>query len=288
MPLSSTLAHAVLDRLQQAEQQHFDGPEMQAVQPLLALQHAWSALPTGKRLVVEALKSREGHHLFFYPFAGRLVHMGLASLLAWRLASTRAATFSIAVNDYGFELLAADQVAMARLAPQQAQDLFSEAHLLEDVLASLNATELSQRRFREIARIAGLVSQGYPGQHKSARQLQASSALFFEVFRKHDAGNLLLTQSQREVLEQELELERLRSTLAELRARTMTLVQLERPTPFALPLMVERFREKLSTEKLADRVARMLRELEGAADKTASREQPRPAARRKAKPRTAA
>ncbi|MFX6201603.1 hypothetical protein ABTF50_19590, partial [Acinetobacter baumannii] len=91
------------------------------------------------------------------------------SLLAWRLASTRAATFSIAVNDYGFELLAADQVEMARLAPQEAQDLFSEEHLLEDVLASLNATELSQRRFREIARIAGLVSQGYPGQHKSAR-----------------------------------------------------------------------------------------------------------------------
>lgn len=288
MPLSSTLAHAVLDRLQQAEQQRFDGPEMQAVQPLLALQDAWSALPTGERLVVEALKSREGHHLFFYPFAGRLVHMGLASLLAWRLASTRAATFSIAVNDYGFELLGAEEVEMHRLAPQQAQALFSEDRLLEDVLSSLNATELSQRRFREIARIAGLVSQGYPGQHKSARQLQASSALFFEVFRKHDASNLLLTQAQREVLEQELELERLRSTLAELRARTLTLVQLERPTPFALPLMVERFREKLSTEKLADRVARMLRELEGAADKTASREQSKPAPRRKAKPKTAA
>lgn len=288
MPLSSTLAHAVLDRLQQAEQQQFDGPEMQAVQPLLALQDAWSALPTGERLVVEALKSREGHHLFFYPFAGRLVHMGLASLLAWRLASTRAATFSIAVNDYGFELLGAEEVEMHRLAPQQAQALFSEDQLLEDVLASLNATELSQRRFREIARIAGLVSQGYPGQHKSARQLQASSALFFEVFRKHDASNLLLTQAQREVLEQELELERLRSTLAELRARTMTLVQLERPTPFALPLMVERFREKLSTEKLADRVARMLRDLEGAADKTPAREQAKPATRRKAKPKTAA
>ncbi|RAN49213.1 DEAD/DEAH box helicase [Herbaspirillum rubrisubalbicans] len=270
MPLSSTLAHAVLDRLQQAEQARFEGPEMQAVQPLLALQHAWSALPTSQRLVLETLKSREGYHLFFYPFAGRLVHLGLASLLAWRLARTRAATFSIAVNDYGFELLGAEEVDRARLQPGPVQSLFSEDQLLEDVLSSLNATELSQRRFREIARIAGLVSQGYPGQHKSARQLQASSALFFEVFRKHDAGNLLLTQAQREVLEQELELERLRSTLAELRARSLTLVTLERPTPFALPLMVERFREKLSTEKLADRVTRMLRELEGAADKTSA------------------
>ncbi|HZG18789.1 MAG TPA: ligase-associated DNA damage response DEXH box helicase [Herbaspirillum sp.] len=282
MPLSSTLAHAVLDRLEQAAQGRFDGPEMHAVQALLDLQQTWSALPTAQRLVVETLKSREGHHLFFYPFAGRLVHMGLASLLAWRLSRTRAATFSIAVNDYGFELLGAEQVDVRRLAPEAAQVLFSEEQLLEDVLASLNATELSQRRFREIARIAGLVSQGYPGQHKSARQLQASSALFFEVFRKHDAGNLLLSQAQREVLEQELELERLRSTLAELRARSLTLVPLERPTPFALPLMVERFREKLSTEKLADRVARMLRELESAADKTAAGAPP--AASRAARP----
>ncbi|MBP0597235.1 ligase-associated DNA damage response DEXH box helicase [Herbaspirillum sp. LeCh32-8] len=274
MPLSSTLAHAVLDRLEEAAHDKFIGPEMQAVRPLLELQRDWSSLPTAQRLVVEAIRSREGHHLFFYPFAGRLVHVGLASLLAWRLARGQPATFSIAVNDYGFELLGAQQADLSLLAPEQAQALFSEENLLADVLSSLNATELSQRRFREIARIAGLVSQGYPGQPKSARQLQASSALFFEVFRKHDAGNLLLDQAQAEVLEQELELQRLRATLAELRARTLTLQRPARPTPFALPLMVERFREKLSTEKLADRVARMLRELERAADKPSAKGKP--------------
>jgi ATP-dependent Lhr-like helicase len=143
--------------------------------------------------------------------------------------------------------------------------LLSTRHLLEDVLASLNAGELSQRRFRETARIAGLVFQGYPGQPKSARQLQASSSLFFEVFRKHDAGNLLLTQAQREVLEQELELTRLRDTLTELHGRSIAFFDTKRPTPFGFALMVERFREKLTTEKLSDRVARLLRELEKAA-----------------------
>jgi len=39
-----------------------------------------------------------------------------------------------------------------------------------------------------------------------------------------------------------------------------------RATPFGFPLMVERFRGKVSTEKLADRVARMVRELEKAAE----------------------
>jgi ATP-dependent Lhr-like helicase len=117
-----------------------------------------------------------------------------------------------------------------------------------------------------VARIAGLIFQGYPGQHKSMRQVQASSSLFFEVFRKHDSDNLLLTQAEREVLEQELELTRLRDTLVELHARRIEFHDVKRATPFGFPLMVERFREKVSTEKLADRVARMVRELEKAAE----------------------
>jgi len=268
MPLSSELAHAVLDQLQLVQEGHASGPEMQALAPLLAIQSTWSSLPTRTSLLVETLASREGRHLFVYPFAGRSVHLGLASLLAYRIARTQPATFSIAVNDYGFELLGGDEIDFAPLfaaAPDGALPLFSTESLLQDVLASLNATELSQRRFREIARIAGLVFQGYPGQPKSTRQLQASSSLFFEVFRKHDVHNLLLTQAQREVLEQELELTRLRATLQELQARSLSLQALKRASPFAFGLMVERFREKLTTEKLSDRVARLVRELEKAA-----------------------
>jgi ATP-dependent Lhr-like helicase len=268
MPLSSELAHAALERMRRATLGDYDGPEMQAVRPLLEVQQRWSALPTPATTVIESMQSREGRHLFIYPFAGRAVHIGLASLLAWRVARVQAATYSISVNDYGFELLAPetpDWRAVFGASEGRDTPLFSTEHLLEDVLASLNATELSQRRFREIARIAGLVFQGYPGQPKSARQLQASSSLFFEVFRKHDAGNLLLTQAQREVLEQELELGRLRETLLELQRRSVAFHEVKRATPFGFALMVERFREKLSTEKLSDRVARMLRELEKAA-----------------------
>ena len=268
MPMSSELAHAALEQLRQAAAGQFIGPEMQAIRPLLEIQQRWSALPTNDTLVVEAMKSREGYHLFMYPFAGRSVHMGLASLLAYRIGKTQPITFSIAINDYGFELLAAEPVDWKRVFTAQtgAQvPLFSTDALLEDVLASLNATQLSQQRFREVARIAGLVFQGYPGQPKSARQIQASSSLFFEVFRKHDAANLLLTQAQREVLEQELELTRLRATLVELHGRAVAFCELSRATPFGFALMVERFREKLSTEKLSDRIGRMLRELEKAA-----------------------
>ncbi|MCA1854827.1 ligase-associated DNA damage response DEXH box helicase [Massilia oculi] len=268
MPMSSELAHAALEELRLASQGIYDGPEMQALRPLIEIQCRWSALPTDETLVIESMKSREGHHLFVYPFGGRSVHTGLAALLAYRLGRMQPATFSIAVNDYGFELLTPEPVGWERLfAGATGADvaLLGTGSLLEDVLGSLNATQLSQQRFREVARIAGLVFQGYPGQPKSNRQLQASSSLFFEVFRKHDSGNLLLTQAQREVLEQELELTRLRETLDELHLRRIVLREVKRATPFGFALMVERFREKVSTEKLSDRVARMVRELEKAA-----------------------
>lgn len=268
MPMSSELADAALEQLRRATLGQYDGPEMQALMPLLAIQQKWSALPTPDTTVIETMHSREGRHLFMFPFAGRSVHTGLASLLAWRVARHTPVTFSIAVNDYGFELLAPQELDWAALlgVEQGAQaGLFSTDALLDDVLASLNASELSQRRFREIARIAGLVFQGFPGQPKSARQLQASSALFFSVFRQHDAGNLLLTQAQREVLEQELELQRLRATLEQLQSRRISFHATQRATPFGFALMVERFREKLSTEKLSDRVARMVQALEKAA-----------------------
>jgi ATP-dependent Lhr-like helicase len=268
MPLSSELAHAALEQLRRAAHDRYEGPEMEALRPLLEIQRRWSALPTPDTVVIETMQSREGCHLFMYPFAGRSVHIGLASLLAWRVGCMMPATFSISVNDYGFELLSPQPLDWATLlsgARGGQVVLLATGRLLEDVLASLNAGELSRRRFREIARIAGLVFQGYPGQPKSARQLQASSSLFFSVFAQHDAGNLLLTQAQREVLEQELELGRLRARLEELHERAISLHAVKRATPFGFALMVERFRETLSTEKLSDRVARLVRELEKAA-----------------------
>ncbi|GAB2922969.1 ligase-associated DNA damage response DEXH box helicase [Paraburkholderia jirisanensis] len=262
MPLSSELADATLAMLAEAGRGVYVEPEMIAVRPLLELQASWSALPEAGVLVVEALRSREGHHFFCYPFAGRIAHIGLASLLGWRAARHQPGTFSISANDYGFELLSSQPFDWAALI---AEGLFSSARLADDIIESLNASELAMRRFREIARVAGLVYQGHPGQHKSARQLQASSGLFYEVFRKHDSDNLLLTQADTEVQLQELELDRISRALDTMNTSRLALMHPKKPTPFAFPLIVARIREKVSTEKLADRIERMLAELDKAA-----------------------
>ena len=262
MPLSTELSQAMVARMDAASRGLFDGPEMQLVKPLLEVQMSWSALPTQHTLLVETLQTREGCHLFLYPYAGRNVHLGLASLLAWRMGKRRPTTFSIAVNDYGLELLSATKIDWLQ---HLNAEMFSTDHLFEDVLGSLNAGELAQRRFREIARISGLVFSGYPGAHKSTRQVQASSSLFYDVFRNYDPGNLLLTQAQEEVLRQELDVARLNTALLDMKRKTLQWQPIKRPTPFAFPLMVERFRESSSSEKLSERIARMVAELENAA-----------------------
>jgi len=263
MSFSSELADASLDVLGAMHAGRFDEPETRAVRPLIELQERWSALPGPDNLVLESITSKEGHHLFVYPFAGRMVHIGLASLLAWRAARDQPGTFSISMNDYGFELLSSQPFDWRALVRE---GLLSEDNLLQDILDSLNASELVQRRFREIARVAGLVFQGFPGAPKSTRQVQASSSLFYEVFRKHDRGNLLLSQAEREALEQELEIGRLKLTLQRMRARKLRFMRPPRFTPFSFPLMVERLREAVTTESVGAMVQRLLTELEGAAD----------------------
>jgi ATP-dependent Lhr-like helicase len=271
MPLSGTLADALLREFEAAGQGRFDSPEMQCVRPLVLLQAAWSALPTPSVLLAETLQSREGWHLFLYPFAGRHVHLGLAGLLAWRAARDERGTFSIALNDYGLELLSAKPMDWAQRLPEllglppEADPDGPPAALLAEVLASLNATELARRRFREIARVSGLIFQGHPQERKSNRQLQASASLFYEVFQKYDPGNRLLAQAEQELLSQELDVQQLRAVLARMQEQTLSVHALAKPSPMAFPLMVERFREQLSNESLADRIARMVADLEGSA-----------------------
>jgi ATP-dependent Lhr-like helicase len=263
MPLSTELAAALRRRLEEAAHGNFRGPEMEAVRAILEVQARWSHIPDADELLIERVKTREGHHLFFFPFEGRLVHEGLAALLAYRISRLRPISFTMAANDYGIELLSPDP---APLDEALAAGLLRPEKLFEDVPASLNATEMARRQFREIARVAGLVFQGFPGANKSTRQIQASSGLFFDVFTRYDPGNLLVSQAHREVLERQLESSRLGRTLERLAESRVVVTTPERTPPLAFPLLVDRTREAVTSESLADRVRRMQVALERYAD----------------------
>jgi ATP-dependent Lhr-like helicase len=259
LPLSTELAEAVRAKLDDARRGVFDDPELLAVRPVLDVQTRWSRIPAPHELLVEQLETRDGHHLFLYPFEGRTVHEGVAALLAYRLSRLKPQTFTLAVNDYGLELVSPDPINLdtAALKP-----LLSPGGLADDVLESLNAGELAKRQFREVARVAGLVNPGLPQAGRTAKQLQASSGLFYDVFREYDPGNLLLWQAKREVLDRQFEVTRLRAALLRLAGCEVVFTDPPRPTPFSFPLLVEQMREAISSEKLADRVARLAADLE--------------------------
>lgn len=265
MPLSNELAEALRLKLQEAREGKFSSPEMKAIRPIMELQMNWSALPNTDEFLVESLKDREGYHLFLYPFAGRLVHEGLAALMAYRMSQMEPISFTMAMNDYGIVLGSPTE------APFEAaidRGLLAPEGIADDIAASLNASEMTKRQFREIARVAGLIKQGYPGQQRrSARHTQASSNMFYDVFVKYDPNNLLLRQAQQEVLQQKLEQVRLTQTLVRLNKSEIIFRKLLRPTPLAFPLMVDQLRDRLTSEKLSDRIKRMQEALEAAADR---------------------
>ncbi|MBO6585705.1 MAG: ligase-associated DNA damage response DEXH box helicase [Gracilimonas sp.] len=259
MSLSSNMTHILRKKMHQAVSGGYDDVELKKLEPLFEIQRDWSVLPDEDQFLIEKSFSREGCHVFFFPFEGRYVHEGMSALIAHRLSKMTPITFSIAMNDYGFELLS-DQDIPIEAALEN--DLFSADNLVEDIMASINSAELAKRRFREICQIAGLVFQGFPGQSKTNKHLQMSSSLFFDVFMEHEPDHLLIQQAFDEVMSIQLDEVRLRKALKKISEQTIVFNLTERFTPYAFPIMVDRLREKLSSEKLTDRIKKMQLQLE--------------------------
>jgi ATP-dependent Lhr-like helicase len=259
MPLRANLGKKLRQTFDKAMNEEAGEPELEALSPLFSLQKNLSHIPKADELLVEQIETKDGFHLFVYPFEGRLVHEAMAAILAYRISRIRPITFSFAMNDYGFELLSDQPIPVD---DSNVYDLFSPENLFEDIQRSVNATEMAKRKFRDIAVIGGLIFQGYPGEHKKARHLQSSASLLFKVFAEYDPGNLLLRQAYQEVFDQQMEEARLRDMLTRISRSRIIVTFPEQLTPFCFPIKVDSMREDLSSEKLEDRVRRMQQQLE--------------------------
>ena len=263
LPISTTLGLGLLDTLGRFDEGKANDPELAALTPLLALQKSWSSIPTQDHLLVELLRNREGFHVFVFPFLGRLVNEGIASLIALRMAREAPRTFSITTNEYGFELLCEEPLLVTQPALRR---WLAADRLVEDLLASVDVSDLARRQFRDIARIAGLVDSGTPRRGKTSRQLQVSSALMFDVLERHDCGSLLLQQARREVLTAQLDQVALHQALQRISRQSLNITEPGRFTPLSFPLWADRLQtQTLSTESWQSRIEREARKLERAA-----------------------
>ncbi|MDB5252104.1 MAG: box helicase [Flaviaesturariibacter sp.] len=263
LPLSASLGKVLRQKFDEAhglvaEGQRVKDNELKVLKPLFLLQEQLSHVPRANELLIEQIETADGFHLFVYPFEGRLVHEAMAAILAYRISRITPITFSIAMNDYGFELLSDQPIPVD---DSNVYDLFSPHNLNEDIQRSVNSTEMARRKFRDIAVIGGLIFQGYPGEHKKARHLQASAGLLFNVFNEYDPHNVLLRQAFGEVYTQQMEEVRLRAMLDRISHSRIVLMFPQRLTPFCFPIKVDSMRENLTSEKLEDRVRRMQQQL---------------------------
>jgi ATP-dependent Lhr-like helicase len=215
-------------------------------------------VPLQNELLIEHIETKDGFHLFVYPFEGRLVHEAMAAILAWRISKITPITFSFAMNDYGFELLSDQPIP---LDDSNVYELFTEENLFADIQKSVNSTEMAKRKFRDIAVIGGLIFQGMPGEKQKARHLQSSASLLFKVFAEYEPDNILLRQAYNEVFEQQMEEVRLRDMLQRIQKSKIVITWPQQLTPFCFPLKVDSMRENMSSEKLEDRVKRMQQQL---------------------------
>ena len=267
LPLSASLGKVLRDKFDEASQLvNHEAPfnqqvpiEIAALKPLFELQQQLSHVPKKNELLIEQIETGDGFHLFVYPFEGRLVHEAMAAVLAYRIGRIIPITFSIAMNDYGFELLSDQPIPVD---DSNAYELFTPDKLIEDIQRSVNATEMAKRKFRDVAVIGGLIFQGYPGEHKKTRHLQASAGLLFNVFSDYEPNNVLLRQSYQEVFDQQMEEVRLRDMLQRIQHARIVITYPKRLTPFCFPIKVDSMRENLTSEKLEDRVRRMQQQLE--------------------------
>ncbi len=255
MPLSSQMSELLRQKIHEAATGTEKDPEIFFLKPLMELQRVRSYIPRRDEFLIEYFQTTEGYHVVMYPFEGRQVHEGMGALLAHRLAQIKPLSFSIAMNDYGFELLCDQEIPIYEAIET---NVLNSDNLWRDIQTSINSTEMAKRKFRDIAAISGLVFKGMPGKPIKDRHLQSSSQLFFNVFHEHESNNLLLLQAMEEVMDFQLEEARLRSALQRIAHQKIVIREPDKPTPFAFPIMVDRMREKLSTERIEDRVRKMI------------------------------
>ncbi len=246
--LREELYTAKLDKSQQSV-------EIRSLSHLFQRQRKESIVPSPDELLLETFKTRDGYHHMIYPFEGRFVHEAMGSLLGYRISLLSPITFSLAFNDYGFELLSDQEIDIQQVLDN---NLFTTDYMLDDLQKSLNSTEMARRKFRDIAVISGMVFTGYPNKGIKMKHLQSNSQLLFDVFRDYEPDNLLYQQAFRETFEHQLEEGRLRLALERIATQEIVWKPCEKPTPFSFPLITDRMsREKLSSEKLEDRIKRM-------------------------------
>lgn len=257
LPLSSNLGQFLREKLSGALNPKASEKELKFLHPLLMNQEERSHIPKEDEFLVELIKNREGFHLFMYPFEGRLVHEVMSALIAYRISKLAPISFSMAMNDYGFELFSDKEIP---LNDENLHKILSRENLMTDVISSINSAEMARRKFRDIAVISGMVIQNYAGKQRSNKSLQSSAGLIFKVLEDYDPNHFLVRQAYTEVFNAQLQEQRLVEAFKRIEKSKIILKFANTFTPLSFPIKVDSLRQTLSSEGLDARIQKLIQQ----------------------------
>lgn len=257
LPLSSNLGQFLREKLSGALNPKASEKELKFLHPLLMNQEERSHIPKEDEFLVELIKNREGYHLFMYPFEGRLVHEVMSALIAYRISKLAPISFSMAMNDYGFELFSDKEIP---LNDENLHKILSRENLMTDVISSINSAEMARRKFRDIAVISGMVIQNYAGKQRSNKSLQSSAGLIFKVLEDYDPNHFLVRQAYTEVFNAQLQEQRLVEAFKRIEKSKIILKFANTFTPLSFPIKVDSLRQTLSSEGLDARIQKLIQQ----------------------------
>lgn len=238
-PWSTYLAERVRKMLSTPEDWR-DYPEQ--LRDWLEKQREFASLPRADELLVETFPYADRFFMVAYPFDGWLAHQTLGMLLTRRLERLGKQPIGFVPTEYAISIWARQDLSDVDMAA-----LFDEDMLGDDLESWLQESILMKRTFRNCAVIAGLIERNYPGQRKTGRQVTFSTDLIYDVLREHEPDHILLRAAWQDASAGFLDLKRLQGLLTRVAGKVRTSA-LDRPSPLAVPVMLEIGRESVHGE----------------------------------------
>jgi ATP-dependent Lhr-like helicase len=194
-------------------------------------QKSFSLIPTDKRLVVECFRDEKGYCYVFHTLIGRRANDAISRVFAYRIGKIKGCNVRITITDNGFMLRLPE-----KLSTDEIKALFDLDNFREDLIKSLDKTELLRRRFRHVAVRSLMILRNYLGKEKSVYRQQISADNILKLLKKYFPDFPVLRETYREIVEDFMDIG---SALDYLKKITngsidVEVVELPTPSPFSL------------------------------------------------------
>jgi ATP-dependent Lhr-like helicase len=195
-------------------------------------------------------------HYFFHSLIGRAANDALARVIALRLSRLKGGNAVSTPDDYGFVLTVSEE---QRLTGADLPLLFAPENFLTELDESLSRSALLKYHFRSAAQTGLMVYRNYFGESKSARKMQWSAEVIFNVLAQYEPDHVLLREARRDTMHTFLDAPAAAAFLDDLQAqrRPIRLRPVTEVPPLSFGMYATKIKEALLVEDPRETLERL-------------------------------